>query len=104
MSKADEIKELTEKHLEVMCLVRGGATIFGLEEATLLREVEKYNKKLINIIDNMEKLEKIAGDAKDLYDNRNPKTGHLAYFGAILTYEGKKWLKKECYNRGLDFI
>lgn len=104
MSKADEIKELTKEHLENMFLIQDGATIFGLKEATLLREVEKYNKSLITIIDNMKVLEKIVGSEKDLYDNKNPKTGHLAYFGAILTDKGKKWLDKECYNRGLHFI
>ena len=76
---------LTEEHLETMFLARDGATIFGIKEAKLLREVEQYDKSLINIISDMKELEKIVGNKKDLYDNKNTKTGHLAYFGAILT-------------------
>ena len=95
---------LNEEHLITMFLIQNGATIFGLKEATLLREVEKYDKSLINIISNMKELEEIVGNEKDLYDNKNPKTGRLAYFGAILTKKGKEWLDKECRKRGKVFI
>lgn len=80
MSKADEIEKLTKEHLKIMFLTQEGATIFGLKEATLLREVEQYDKSLIKIIDNVEELKKILGNENDLYDNKNQKTGHLAYF------------------------
>lgn len=95
---------LSEEHLKTMFLIQNGATIFGYKEAKLLREVEKYDKSLINIISNMKELEKIVGNEKDLYDNKNPKIGNLAYFGAILTEEGKKWLDNECRRRGKIFI
>jgi len=91
-----EETNLKEEHLKTMFLIQDGATIFGLKEATLLREVEKYDKSLINIISNMKELEEILGNKKDLYDNKNPKTGHLAYFGA--------WLDNECRKRGKVFI
>ena len=95
---------LNEEHLKTMFLIQNGATIFGLKEATLLREAEKYDKSLIDIIDNMEELKEITGNEKDLYDNKNPKTGRLAYFGAILTEKGKEWLDKECRKKGKIFI
>ena len=91
---------LSEEHLKTMFLIQEGATIFGLKEAKLLREVEQYDSSLINIIDNMEELQEIIGNEKDLYDNK----GHLAYFGAILTEKGKEWLDKECRQRGKVFI
>lgn len=95
---------LSEEHLQTMFLTQEGATIFGLKEAKLLREVEQYDNSLINIISNIEELQKIVGNEKDLYDNKNPKTGHLAYFGAILTEKGKKWLDNECRQRGKVFV
>ena len=95
---------LNEEHLKTMFLIQNGATIFGLKEAILIREVEKYDKSLINIISNIKELEEILGNKKDLYDNKNPKTGRLAYFGAILTEKGKKWLDNECRKRGKVFI
>lgn len=95
---------LSEEHLKTMFLIQEGATIFGFKEAKLLREVEQYDSSLINIIDDMEKLQGIVGNEKELYDNKNPKTGHLAYFGAILTEKGQKWLDKECRQRGKVFI
>lgn len=97
-------KQLSEEHLKTMFLVQNGATIFGLKEAKLLREVEQYDRSLINIIDNMSELQKIVGNEKDLYDNKDLKTGHLAYFGAILTEKGKKWLDNECRQRGKAFL
>ena len=97
-------KELSKEHLEIMFKIQDGATIFGFKEAKLLREVEQYDKSLINIISNMKDLEKIVGNEKNLYDNKNPKTGHLAYFGAILTNKGWKWLESECKKRGLCFV
>lgn len=96
-------KEITNEHLEIMFKVQNGATIFGLKEATLLREVEMYDKSLIDIISDMSKLQKIVGSEKDLYDNKNKKTGHLAYFGVILTKKGFEWLEKECSKRGIGF-
>lgn len=93
-------KQLSEEHLKIMFLIQNGATIFALKEAKLLREVQQYNNTLIDIIDNIKELERILGNEKDLYDNKDPKTGHLAYFGAILTEKGKKWLDNECRQRG----
>ena len=95
---------LREEHLKIMFLIQEGATIFGLKQAKLLREVEQYDKSLINIISNTEELQKIVGNEKDLYDNKNPKTGNLAYFGAILTEKGKKWLDNEWRKKGKVFI
>lgn len=97
-------KQLSEEHLKIMFLVQEGATIFGLKEAKLLREVEQYDSSLINIIDNMEELQKIVRNEKDLYSNKDPKTGLLAYFGVILTEKGKKWLDNECKKRGKVFL
>lgn len=98
------MKRLSKKHLELMFLVKDGATIFGYNQAKMLREVEKYDNSLITIISNMEELEKIVGNEEDLYDNKNPKTGHLAYFGATLTDKGSEWLSKECSTRGFGFV
>ncbi len=97
-------KQLSEEHLKIMFLIQNGATIFDLKKAKLLREVQQYNNTLITIIDNMKELEIIVGNEKDLYDNKDPKTGHLAYFGAILTDKGKKWLNNECRQRGKIFL
>lgn len=98
-----KIKELSKEHLKLMFKVSEGATIFGYTEAKLLREVERYDKNLITIISNMKELQKIVGNEKELFDNKNPKTGHLAYFGAILTEKGQEWLNKECNKRGIGF-
>lgn len=97
-------KQLSEEHLKIMFLIQNGATIFNLKKAKLLREVQQYDKTLINIIDNMKELERIVGNEKDLYDNKDPKIGHLAYFGAILTDKGKKYLDNECRQRGKAFL
>lgn len=97
-------KKLNEEHLKIMFLIQNGATIFNLKKAKLLREVQQYDKTLINIIDNIEQLKQIVGNEKELYDNKDPKTGHLAYFGAILTEKGKEWLDKECRKRGKMFL
>lgn len=78
---------LTEEHLKVMKAVKNGATIYGLNDAQLLREVQKYDKDLITIIDDMKKLEYILG-----YELDGAK--QLPYFGAILTKKGKKYLKE----------
>lgn len=97
-------KKLNEEHLKIMFLIQDGATIFGLKQAKLLREVEQYDRSLINIIDNMSELQKIVRNEKDLYSNKDPKTGFLAYFGAILTEKGKEWLDNECKKRGKVFL
>lgn len=79
--------KLTEEHLKIMKAVKNGATIYGFYDAKLLREVQKYDKDFITIIDNIEKLEYILGYKLD-------GAKQLPYFGAILTKKGKKYLKE----------
>lgn len=78
---------MNKEHFAMMKAVKNGATIYGLYDAQLLREVQKYDKELITIIDDMNQLEYILG-----YELEGAK--QLPYFGAILTKKGKKYLKE----------
>jgi len=83
---AEIIKSLTSDHLDAMKEVKEGATIYGYRLAMLLREVQRYDRSLIHIIDNMRELEQIVGEKFD-------GTKRLPYFGAILSEKGKTVLK-----------
>ena len=77
---------LKAKHFEVMKAVRNGATIWGLREAKLIREVQRYDPELVEII-KLQELEEIEGVE---YDG----AGRVPYFGAILTEKGKEFLRE----------
>ena len=66
--------KLTKKQKEAMRLVTDGADVLSYSIAKELRTVEKNNPRLIRIT-------QPNGD----YDGR----GHVPYFGAILTDEGR---------------
>lgn len=63
--------------------LKNGCTVWGLAEAKAIRELQREHPDWIDIISNMDELEQITGQH---YDG----AGHLPYFGAILTAEGKK--------------
>lgn len=69
--------ELTDEHYALMKSLRGGADIMGRREAQLCRTLER--RGLIRI-----------GKRQGTYK----VTGHLPYFGAILTAKGKIALKE----------
>lgn len=77
---------LTKEHIDELKSVEDGATIYGYINAKLLREVQRFNNKLIQILDIAE-LEKILNKEFD-------GAKQLPYFGAILTNKGKTFVKR----------
>ncbi|MBD1379164.1 hypothetical protein [Metabacillus arenae] len=75
---------LKQEHYEVMKAVKDGATIYGYVDAKRLREVQKFDSELIEII-GLKDLEEITGEE---YNGAE----QLPYFGAILTGKGKEVL------------
>jgi hypothetical protein len=71
---------IKREHIEVMESVNGGADIYGYLEATLLREVQKHDAELVQIL-TIHELEKATGRKFD-------GAKQLPYFGAILTKKG----------------
>ena len=71
--------ELTKEHVQLLAQIENGADILAPSEAKLLREVEAFNPKLLDIcqpMGNYGVMEK------------------LPYFGAITTKEGMKFVHK----------
>ncbi|MGL5122734.1 MAG: hypothetical protein ACRC6K_01005, partial [Fusobacteriaceae bacterium] len=65
--------------------IRSGATIFGYVEAQEIREATMLHPECIRIFE-IEELEKMGFQ---IYDN-----GKLAYFGAVLTEQGKEKIRE----------
>jgi hypothetical protein len=87
--------ELEQKHLDMMESIKDGATIFGYKEAKLLREVQRIDRELIQVIDDISELEAIEGKE---YDG----AGRVPYFGAILTKKGKKLVRNHLLKRATN--
>ncbi|HFF1838858.1 TPA: hypothetical protein ACGBET_003577 [Bacillus cereus] len=85
-------KSLKEEHLQAMKDITSGATIFSYSLAMRLREVERFDSELIDIIHNLDELEAISGEVF-------PAEKKLPYFGAILTKKGKEYLNN--HTRGV---
>lgn len=85
-------KSLKEEHLQAMQDITSGATIFSYSLAMRLREVERFDSELIDIIHNLDELEAISGEVF-------PAEKKLPYFGAILTNKGKEFLNN--HTRGV---
>lgn len=62
--------------------LKNGVTVWSPIIAKEIREFQKEHPTWIDVIDNMDKLERILGTTFD-------GAGQLPYFGAILTDEGK---------------
>ena len=87
------VDELTKEHLINMFYAKDGVTVFSRPIAKRLRDIQKLDKDLIDIIDNIEKLEYITGEK---YDGAS----EMPFFGAILTDKGKMFSEKLWYERG----
>lgn len=81
--------EITPAHLTAMYGVRTGANIFSRGIAILLRDVQRFDPELIEILSPRELREDIGCTDQDLTDAE----GKECYFGALLTPKGKKFLK-----------
>lgn len=73
------------KKIEVMRTIKNGATVWSLNDAKAIRELQKTHPSWVNIIDDIAELERILGVKFD-------GTKRLPYFGAILTGKGKEAL------------
>jgi hypothetical protein len=93
--------ELTKDHLKEMFIFKDGATIYdnknGKEDYRLLLEIEKYDKKLLDIVYD-DKLEYVIGK-QEMVNEYNQK----AICGAILTDKGKELLSKLSYELGIGY-
>lgn len=74
------MKEVAKKYLETLERIENGGTVWALDHAEIIREMQRNYPGWLTIIDNMAELERITGET---YKNKVP------YFGAILTFEGK---------------
>lgn len=76
--------------IEMLKSVKNGETVYGLNQARILRAIDENEetKGLVHIIDDLKDLEYILGV-------KFTGTEQLPYFGAIITDEGKAWLKNE---------
>jgi len=85
----EEIKQLTAEHIEAMMEVCDGVTVWNYVDAKLLREIDSYDKDLIEIVE-LDELEKIDSEVAKL-------TGaeRLPYFGAVITDKGFEFLENE---------
>lgn len=85
----NEIKQLTAEHFEAMMRVGSGATVWNYGIATLLREVERFNKDFIEIL-SVKELKEIDEEVSNLSGaDEFPK------FGAVITKKGFEFLEKE---------
>lgn len=75
---------LTNDHKKLMAKVRHGVNIWTKEEARILRDVEKEHPEYIDIVEDMNEIERVSGT----YDG----TGGGPYFFAVLTRAGKTFL------------
>lgn len=74
------------EQMEVMKTIENGATVWGVEDAKAIRELQKDHPNYVDIISNLGELEKITGEK---YDGAKK----CPYFGAVLTAEGKEALR-----------
>lgn len=81
----EKIEALTKHHYEAMGWIKEGATIFGLYEAIMLREVQAFDEELLEIL-GIAELERIENK---VYNGAE----RMPYFGAILTDKGRKLLE-----------
>lgn len=75
---------LNKDHIEALELIEGGADIYDLYLARTLREVQKINPELLNIL-SLKELEEI-------HQKKYHGSEQLPYFGAILSGKGKEFL------------
>ena len=74
------MEEMKKKYLETLERIENGGTVWALDHAQIIRELQKEHPEWLTIVDDMKELERITGET---YDDKVP------YFGAILTAEGK---------------
>lgn len=66
--------------------LKSGCTVYGYEDAKKIRQLQKEHPDWVDIIDDMEKLQRILGVKLD-------GTKRMPYFGAILTDAGRDALE-----------
>ena len=90
----DAYTELNHNHYLVMKCIKNGADIYGLVEASLIRQIEVIDKDLVHIVE-LETLERIHNKEFD-------GASRLPYFGAILKGKGKRVLKEYIKQGGFE--
>ena len=75
---------LNQNHYRLMSIVKGGATIYNYTDAVLLREIQKYNRNLLEIVE--------GESGSILREDMNNLSEPTPYFSASLTKCGIQFL------------